>query len=210
MQASLILFPVGAGGNFLSRVLSLDENTVPIGGYTEGKFLSTKHRAERYHYRQVINKTGNDFSTILDNGLTKWVDYELNNMYFPLTFGMEKLVSLDQHIVEPLHLWHLEDKIQLFGKDDDITLYFVDCNDEEEWVHKQASTKSTVKNLQDTLAACNELHDYAIENKLQGVRLSGILHNFDQEYIRFCAILGIRPYPEHAKVIYESWKLTWQ
>ena len=211
VKASLILFPIGAGGNFMSRVFSLDETTVPVGGYQEGtNFLNVQDRYKRYHYNRVLEYTGQDYSKLLQSGLTKWVDYELNNMYFPLTFGMEKLVSLDQHIVEPLHFGHLEDKIQLFGKDDDITLYFVDCTNEEEWVYRQASTKSTVKNLQDTLEACNELHHYAIENKLQGVRLSGILHNFDQEYNRVCELIGVTAHEEFAKQIFDSWKLTWQ
>ena len=55
IYVSLIIYQVGAGANFLSRVLSLDETTVPIGGYQEGtNFLNVQDRYKQYHYKFLI------------------------------------------------------------------------------------------------------------------------------------------------------------
>jgi len=213
MQVSLILFPVGAGGNFMSRVFSLDETTVPIGGYQGGtNFLNVQDRYNRYHYDQVLKNTGQDYNKLLKSGLTKWVDYELNNMYFPLTFGMEKLAKFNQHIVEPLHLWHIEDKMQLFGKDDLIKIYYVDCTDVEEWVCRQAITKGGMADITvaDVFTECNALDQFANEKKLQSIQLKSILYDFETEYPRVCKIIGVRAHKQYAKQIFDSWKQTWQ
>lgn len=209
MKVSLILFQVGAGGNFLSRVLTLDESTVPVGGYNNNeKYLSLGNRLERYHYSNVIAKVNNHYP-VLDNGLTTWVDHELNKMFFPLSNGVEKLIEYNQHVIEFIHPWHYKTKMELFGPGDEISTYYLDSGDSLDWVYQQASTKSTVMNLKETVSQYNQLIKVASEHNMQKFSLYNILNSFEDEYNLMCKTIGCRPHVDEAVTIYNSWKQTW-
>jgi len=209
MKVSLILFQVGAGGNFLSRVLTLDESTVPVGGYIEQEFfLSTNSRLERYHYRNVVKEIGNNYK-ILDSGITTWVDFELNKMFLPLTIGIEELVGYNQHVIEFVHPHDYKTKIELFGSDDDVTTYYLDSGDSLDWVYKQASTKSTVKYMKDVVHEYDQLVQIAKEYNMKKFSLHNILNSFVDEYNLMCKTVGCKPHIDQAVTIYNSWKQTW-
>jgi len=212
MYVSLVIFQIGAGGNFLSRVLSLDETTVPIGGYQEGtNFLNVQDRYKRYHYNRVLEYTGKEFNKVVGNGLTKWVDYELNHMCFPLTLGIEKLVELDQHIIEPLHLWDYKTKLKLFGESDTIApTHYIDCTNCFKWVADQAMFKSTVKSAEDVKIQGDDVDNYAKQNNLLPIRLEELLYNFEIEYERVCKSIKVKAHTDYALQIFNSWKDTWQ
>ena len=226
IYVSLIIYQIGAGANFLSRVLSLDETTVPVGGYQEGtNFLNVQDRYKKYHYNQVLEYTGKDFNKIIKGNpskdfnkiikgniaVTKWVDYELNHMCFPLTLGIEKLVELDQHIIEPLHLWDYKTKLKLFGKRDIIApTHYIDCTNCFEWVAAQAMFKSTVKSAKDVRIQGDDVDNYAKQNNLLPIRLEELLYNFEIEYERVCKSIKVKAHTEYALQIFNSWKDTWQ
>ena len=52
MNVKLIVFTRGSGGNFLARVLTLDESTAPMGG----GMPTTEERYNRYLYSNVDSK----------------------------------------------------------------------------------------------------------------------------------------------------------
>ena len=141
MKAILICFVKGSGGNFLSRVLSLDTNVIPIGGMREGKIMSEIERLERYDYTKFSSL---DFSSRNSNGLSNWVDRELNHFYFPLTMGVENLIKLNLDIVEPMHPEHFEQKLNYFGQDDNLIFGYIDPSDCLDWIIDQRYHKGVM------------------------------------------------------------------
>jgi hypothetical protein len=218
MQAKIVFFIAGSGGNFLNRVLTLDTRTVPLGGYDSiGNYLSVEQRAHRYHYDRIIEVIGNKFNKINSGNLTDWVKIELEKMYFPLTVGMEKLILLDQIVVEMIHPHHWHEKKELFGPDDDLELFYLDVKDCKPWVASQRLHKVLENGCLDTVL--EKVHqdqaymlDLIKDLKVKPVYLKNILdstHSFMQEYARICDLLKLNCYPDLALSIYQSWQSTW-
>ena len=141
MIANIILFVAGSGGNFLARILTLDPATIPIGGDGE----TASERSELYHYSNIdklLNKKYNNFN---NNGLSDWVEIELNKMFFPMTLGVEKITKMNKILVEPIHPSHYETKLGYFGKDDILKILYIDPIDCEQWITTQRIHKGVVK-----------------------------------------------------------------
>jgi hypothetical protein len=210
------MFLRGSGGNFLARVLTLDPSTVPIGGGADTAHLPTNKRVDRYRYDdQFSNKK---FNVFLDSKLSVWVDKELNQYYFPLTIGVEKLIELNLIIVEPMHPEHFEQKLQYFGNDDQLTFFYVDPTNCMKWIveqrlHKGAYTPSTASIEQNTLDELNCLMQLLKKYDPISIKLENIIHSeleFLKEYRLACKNLKLPPYPTEDLEIYQSWKKTWK
>ena len=213
MRASLIFFQKGAGGNFLNRVLTLDESTVPLGGYPDSKTLTTQQRSQRYHYDGVVNAIGNGFNQFDADkqSLSRWVWIELKEMFFPLTIGMEKLVEYDQHVVEFVHPSD-RNKISLFGTDDQINCYFLDSTMCCDWILKQVRHKiNPALTMQEVMEECCLLEELADHWNLPSFDLSKILdeNTFADECSRMCDVLGVKFFKDESMTIYQSWRRTW-
>jgi len=206
MQVKIILFPRGAGGNFLARVLTLDPATVPLGSEN---CSTSQQRCEQYCYTNIDTP----FNRRLSNGLSSWVDTELNHFYFPLTRGFEELISLDQIVVEPIHPDHYSQKINLFGESDEIELYYLDITGCKEWVHDQVTHKisdTADHTLEFELESLNTMIKDLSPTPISLLQILKSESTFGDEYIKLCNSMKLNSYPELALTIYRSWKNTWK
>jgi len=219
MKIKIIFFIVGSGGNFLNRVLTLDPKTVPLGGYCDdsNNYLSPQDRAYRYHYDRVTEIIGNKFNIIGTDNLTDWVKVELEKMYFPFTIGFEKLVELNQLVIEMVHPHQWQEKKELLGKDDEIELFYLDLKGCESWVasqrlHKVSTDGKWNKTLKQVYQDQENMLKLVNELNIQPFFLKEIIsdtNSFMQECQRICTLFELKFYPDLALSIYESWKLTW-
>lgn len=211
MNVKIVLFQIGAGGNFLSRVATLDDNTVPLGGYTEdSNYLSTSERFLRYQYSNIPKDIIETFDELLPNGLTKWVDYELFTMFFPLTIGFEKLIKYNQTVVEFVHPEHYYEKLTFFGNDDCVETYWLDSSGCLDWVYRQGSTKTTVRSIKEVNDSYCLMKQIAEKENASSFSLLNILNSFETEYLEMCNKLNVKAHMPEALGIYHSWKKTWQ
>ena len=213
MKAHIILYSVGAGGNFLGRVLSLDDCTIPVGAVGP---LTTEERYNKYCYNNIIDSIGGKFNQPQQNGLSAWVNIELTDMYMPMKLGMELLTELDSTIVEPTHPHLYKDKIQHFGPDDEIHLLYVDPTDCIDWIvdqrlHKGATLGETRKQIY-----AESLKEIELLKELAGtspaISLKKIIQSdtdFLAEYHRVCEICNLQSHETYALGIYQSWRQTW-
>jgi hypothetical protein len=207
MKVNVILFNQGSGGNFLSRVLTLDPKTVCLGA----DIIDTaEQRCEYYCYDPPTIAP----NTHAKNGLSVWVDQELNKFYFPFSRGIEKLIELDKLIIEPMHPSHWDTKRQLLGIDDQIDLYYIDPNGCESWIknqvrHKIYSPGNIEQEFQKQITALNSILQH---NNAQAISLKNILDN-DQSFLweceKICNTLEVEFYSSLALKIYKSWRRTW-
>jgi hypothetical protein len=213
-----MVFVKGSGGNFLARVLTLDPATVPLGGTVDNSSLTTPERLDRYRYNdQFYTKQFNKPSG--NNGLSHWVNMELNQYYFPLTMGVEKLIDLNLTVVEPIHPEHFEQKLQYFGVDDQIKFCYIDPLDCHSWIVDQRFHKGVCSANTSRVAAekqvfddCKHLQqivtDEFVPVNLKNILLSG--QDFLNEYDKICKHLNILSFPTEALEIYQTWKKTWK
>jgi len=211
MNVTLILFCKGTGGNFFSRVLTLNEKTVPLGRNN----LTTEQRALTYNYKNIDNKIKGQYNEILNNGLSKWVDIELNEMFFPLTRGVENLVKLNLKVIGPIHPEHFEAKKNYFGVDDQINVVYIDPTDCENWIVAQMIHKGVIQKTPPIKFLKTHIDDmFAIAKKINAVPVSlkNILESPEKfliEYHIACGACDVTPYDFYAIEVYKSWKETW-
>jgi hypothetical protein len=207
MNVNIVLFNRGAGGNFLARVLTLDPKTVALG---KENIDTAEQRCLKYCYNKITQPFNSPSHK--GNGLSVWVDTELNDFYFPLTRGVEKLITLNQIVVEPVHPDHYKEKIKLFGKDDQIKLYYIDITECENWVHDQAVHKILItpenqKNqttILKSIVSGQLAHPISLKNIIESEL------TFCAEYVKICKLMNLISYPELALKIYKSWQKTWK
>jgi hypothetical protein len=217
MQAKIIFFIVGSGGNFLNRVLTLDPETVPLGGYDNSDYLSAEQRAHKYHYDRIIESIGSKFNSVESDALTNWVKIELEKMYFPLSMGIGKLIEANQIVVEMIHPHHWPEKKELFGIDDDLEFFYLDVKDCERWVASQSLHKVLQNGCFDqVLEKVYQDQEYMLDLikdlEVKPIYLKNILdseESFIEEYCRICSMLELDSYPDLAVSIFKSWQLTW-
>ena len=216
MKINLILFNSGAGGNFLSRVLTLDTVTFPLGGVSHG-VPTAQQRFEKYRYGDQF--AGFRFNEPLSNGFSKWVDMELTQYYFPLSSGMETLIEKDLVIIEAIHPHHYEEKLALFGPDDQIQHFYIDPRGCEDWIIDQQFHKGVLP----ATVSKDRARQYLLENitvlknivttvNCYPISLTNVIQDQDSfllEYVKICQILEVRAYENYATKIYQSWKTTW-
>jgi hypothetical protein len=219
MQIKIVFFVVGSGGNFLNRVLTLDPTTVPMGAGQQQQHFCAEQRYQRYHYDRVKSHVGSNSNEMLANCLTRWVDHELNFMYFPLSMGMERLIQLDQMVIEMIHPHHWIEKQKLFGIDDRMQFFYIDPSACVHWVVDQcmskvfpsgaqyervlASVENSINQLQEIVSQLNTIETIYLD------RIIGNEDSFLEEYQRICNSMALQSYTEYAKEIYRSWKTTW-
>lgn len=213
MKVKIILFPRGGGGNFLGRIFTLDTTTVPLGALSIDTLNNVDARAKAYHYSSLVSQIKSPFNYPSKDGLSQWVDIELNTMYFPLTLGIETLVDLNRTVVEPIHEDHYETKKELFGSDDQLDLFYLDASGCEEWVLKQKQHKiSTSATLELTTNEINNVNQLAEKYSAEPISLFNIISSdvsFLSEYCKISDLMGFKIYKTHALEIYKSWKQTW-
>lgn len=202
MKVNIVLFDRGSGGNFLSRVLTLDPTTVPLGNLDH---CSPEQRCEYYCYK---TPTG-PLNTALPSGLSTWVDTELNQFYFPFTRGMEQLTQLNQTVVEPMHPDHYSNKIQLLGPDDQVSVYYIDPTHCEDWIAAQVKHKIFSNRVHcivpDLKTVINGLdaHPISLEQIIKSES------TFVEEYVKICSSMNLISYTDLALRIYKTWRTTW-
>lgn len=211
MKVTLIGFHRGSGGNFLARVLTLDDKTVPIGPNPN---LNTKERLSFYRYED--KKFVKPFNKIGSDGLSNWVRQELNEFYFPLTLGIEKLSQLQKHVIEPVHLDHMLTKCRYFGPDDEVEIVYLDPSDCIDWMSKQIlhkinSNYEQIRNIKKNIFDDEKIliENFTIKHK---IFLKDIISNEDTFlscYIKICSIIGVRNYNSMALALYNDWRATW-
>jgi len=210
MIVNLIIYNIGAAGNFLGRVLTLDQTTFPMGGI-DAAIPSTADRFNKYYYSSQFDFF--KFNEMSTNGLSRWVELELNTYYFPLTSTIETLLEYNLKIIEPIHPHQIEDKINLFGQDDQIKLYYIDPTGCVEWIYNQSKHKvSEARTLDNVLTDIDLLNIKLTKYSCCPISLANIINSqesFLKEYIKICNILEVTPHTEYAIQIYNSWKKTW-
>ena len=206
MKVTIILFNRGSGGNFLARILTLDPSTVCLGN---ANIDSAQDRCEYYCYSEPTISP----NTHAGNGLSVWVDNELNHFYFPFTRGFKQLIEMNLTVVEPIHPDHYHTKIQLLGTDDRITLSYIETTGCENWIKQQIKHKIYMLNktiaplLDDTI-----LNSIIVDQAATPINLKNIIESeltFEAEYIKICNRLELNSYPELALKIYRTWRRTW-
>lgn len=212
LDVGILSFNRGAGGNFLARILTLDPATVCLSAKN---IDSVDERYRLYHYDNV-KLSPKEFSLPAEHGLTKWVSYELNEMYFPLFKGMETLLDLNLKVIEPIHPNHLENKLNLLGPDDKIKIAIVE-NDDLTWTYHQMRHKCdrhlTRQHFDSLINMENKIiDDYKNIYSCFSIKLSNIIGsetNFFDAYHQLCNFFNVKFYDEYAIEIRNSWKKTW-
>jgi hypothetical protein len=204
MKVNIILFNRGSGGNFLARILTLDPTTVCLGSVD---IDSAQDRCEYYCYSELTQPP----NTPLANGLSTWVDAELNRFYFPFTRGIEQLIKLNRTVIEPMHPDQYQVKSQLLGQDDQITLYYIDITGCESWVEKQIKHK--IHPATRPAYWCDTtLNNIASSQQATPIKLKNIIeseYTFVSEYSKVCGLMKLKSYPDLALKIYKTWQKTW-
>jgi hypothetical protein len=209
LDASLIIYNRGAGGNFIARILTLDEATVPLGSKNN---LTTLERFELYDYKN-IKLDYNSYGTFNKDSLSNWVDIELKEMYFPLTRGIEALLEMNLQIIEPMHPDELEEKLNYFGIDDITNLIVLDSTGQQEWVLKQKIHKGAYADIQSVEieyeTECKIIDQLSTLNCIDLAHILGTDNEFVQEYHRACDMCRVEAYDDLAIQLRNSWKETW-
>jgi hypothetical protein len=213
MKVNIILFISGSGGNFLARVFTLDPKTVPIGGIGD----DAESRFKRYHYSNIDKILKNSYNKFLENGLSEWVSIELEQMFFPLTMGVETLTQLNKTVIEPMHPNHFDTKSQFFGVDDEVILFYIDPTECEEWIVKQQIHKGAckiIKNFSDMLQTVTKDIEFLNlkATNARPISLKKIISSKDtflEEYKKICTVMNLKNYDYFALEIYDSWTKTW-
>lgn len=204
MKVNIILFDRGSGGNFLARVLTLDPSTVALGNLNNS---SPEQRCDYYCYKLPTGP----LNTLLPNGLSTWVDAELNQFYFPFTRGIEQLLNLNQTVIEPMHPDHYANKLQLLGPDDQVNVYYIDPSNCEQWIAAQVRHKIDARRVQPLpvqpglAEVINRLdaHPISLEQMIKSEL------TFVDEYVKICNSMNLISYADLALRIYKTWRTTW-
>jgi hypothetical protein len=129
-----------------------------------------------------------------------------------LTRGIENLIALDKIVIEPMHPDHYKEKIKLFGNDDQISLYYIDITDCENWTNDQAMHKILIK-YNDQKKQTTILKSIVNSQPAYPIKLKNIIKSqstFCTEYAKICKSMNLIAYPELALEIYKSWQKTWK
>lgn len=211
MNVNFILFIRGAAGNFLSRVLTLDSQTVPLG---KGDYhvLDTAQRFAQYTYSNYPTLP------IPKNDLTTWWNFELENAYPFRRLGIEKLIDLNLKIIEPTHPEYFNHLLTLVDSNDQCQYFYVDITDAEDWVARQKLHKTgdnghhlvyvynKIKQETDIITQLKKVYT------LQPIFLKDIIHStesFASEYQRICNLMEIASQLDYALQLRQQWMLTW-
>lgn len=219
MIANLIAFIPGSGGNFLARVLTLNETFVGLGPNGLGSSLLERKNQYNYENLKMLPK---DYNKRQPNNFSNWVLNDMENLYFPLKQGLENISKDSIQIIEPIHPDFYYQKLKLFGQSDYINHFYIDPTNCIEWINKQRLHKGAYyyTNAIDLSKYIQELTNLDLKNlnKIKNnfsslpVYLEKIINSYStfcQEYERICKILNISPLTEHTNTIYESWTRTW-
>ena len=212
LDIGILLLNRGAGGNFLARILTLDPATVCLSAQN---IDTTDGRCKLYHY-DSIKLSPHEFSLPATDGLSKWVSYELFEMYFPLSRGIENLSDLNLKVIEPIHPNHLIDKLNLLGPDDNVKIAIIE-NDELTWTYNQVLHKInkdvSKQQFDEIINMENKLIDnYKKVHLCFSIKLSDIIGSqtkFIDTYHQLCNFFDVKFYDEYATKIRNSWKKTW-
>lgn len=212
LDIGILLFNRGAGGNFLARVLTLDPTTVCLSAQN---IDNVDERSQLYHYNS-LKLSPHEFSLPATDGLSRWVSYELFEMYFPLSRGVENLLELNLKVIEPIHPNHLMDKLNLFGSDDQIKIAIIENNDLN-WTYNQVLHKISKNVSRQQFNKFIDMENNIIDNHRKihqyiSIKLSDIIGsqtNFIRAYHQLCEFFNVKFYDEHATEIRNSWKKTW-
>lgn len=208
ITVNFIHYISGSGGNFLGRVLSLDEGITGMGA--NGLTSSTLDRQKAYNYSTLLLKH--------ENYKTEWVNYELENMHFPLTLGIEKLSQANAKIVQPVEPFNFYDKLCLLDKDDKIKHFHIEPDNCIEWGNKQKIYKGAhivpdlAKVPLETSLQLSDLKKIIKKVNSYPIKLSNVISSekgFTIEYEKACEFLETNSYTDIALEIYRSWKNTW-
>ena len=212
MNVNLVLFIPGAGGNFLSRILTLDSKTVPLGKQGEYQQLDTDQRFEQYTYRNYPPLP------IAQNDLVTWWKFELENAYPFRRLGIEKLVELDLEVIEFSHPEYFDHLLTVVGPNDCVKYFYIDTTGAEDWVVKQKIQKTGANGYslehvydevtQETKVINNQktLYDF---NPIYLEEIVAGGERFLQEYQRVCRLMGIDHHDDYAQQLYWQWVKTW-
>jgi hypothetical protein len=214
MQVSYIIYHSGTGGNFLTRVCTLDPNTVALG---QGKYqhLSLEERLAQYTYLD----TNLPKLPVKNKDTITWWNWELKNKLPMTRLGVEQCLSLNLHLVESHHHYNIEQHMQnVYGKDDNITFAYVDTTGAEDWYIRQAKQKTGCSNLSNNeilykLAKENqELFDQFPKYVTNPISLKNIIsseESFIKEYKKMCSLFNLTNYNNQARQLYQQWITTW-
>ena len=209
LDSKLIIYNRGAGGNFIARLLTLDETTVPLGSKNN---LTTIERFELYHYKN-IQLDYDSYGIFNKEHLSHWVDIELKEMFFPLTRGVETLLAMDLKIIEPMHPDELEEKLNYFGADDTTNLIVLDSAGHKDWVLKQKIHKGAYADIvsveTEYETECKMINDLSTPYRIKLSNILGTDDEFLKEYHSVCNMCQVRAYDDLAIELRNSWKETW-
>lgn len=197
----------GSGGNFLGRVLSLDEKVVGMGA--DGLTSTLEQRRINYNY-STLPFSYNEYSQ-------HWVNYELEIMYLPLKLGINKLLEINAKIIEPIEPENFYQKLKLFDNDDQLIYLHIDISNCINWVnrqrkHKGAHNFSKLNIPLETTLDIIDLDKIVSNYKSYPISLEKIILSeeyFLIEYEKICNYCKIKNYNDIALEIYRSWKGTW-
>lgn len=212
MKANYILYHPGTGGNFLTRIVTLDPNTVALG---QGPYhhLTVDQRLEQYSY------IGYPTLPIKPGDRNTWWQWELKNS-LPLTrLGVEQCIDLDIDIVESHHPCNLSQHLELFSTADQIKFAYMLTDDAENWAIKQMRQKAgfagkTDNDLFKVIKESNTdfINQFGSRTHYHTVYIRNIINDeqsFVDEYTKLCKWFELTAYPEHAIALRRQWIKTW-
>jgi hypothetical protein len=203
MKTVIILYLPGHAGNFVARLFSLGNETMPLLQKTvlqsslesEQEIPVDFDRLENYRFSTVPAKFHN-----WQQFHRSFADYKENLHYQKVNlFG----TSQYSRIVFPVHPYEFGNDFIDHGNSE---FYYVDL-DLEVWGEWADSEQEKLQFLVRTLEK-NEFENFKNQHSMQAISLDQLLHSRDsflEEYCRVCDLMKISPHIEQALWLREDW-----
>lgn len=203
MKHIIILYLPGHAGNFLTRLFSLGNETLPhlpvnlLEQYIyTGKPNEHLNRLELYSFKEVFKYY--DWQQFH----RAWADFRYYTKYELLNVFYNSKYSIT-HAIHPFEFKMLEHGIELL---DQTEFYYVDLDLEKHsaWVDSQQQKLKFY--LRD-----NEVDDFHLlkdQYHMQAISLTNILksdNEFLKEYVRVCNLMSLAPNTDQALLLYQDW-----
>lgn len=211
MDVKLIIYIAGCGGNFLSRVLTLDTGTIAMGD-GEYEHIDTPTRFNNYSYRELPKLP------IRKDDRSTWWKWELKHTFPLRRIGVERLLELPYKIIEAQHPEYFEGLLEVFSPTDHVQYFYIDVTGAEDWVIRQQIQKTgcngyTTQQVAEILKEKNsELLQQRDQYRFAPIYLCKIVESkisFLDEYQRVCGLMSIQPQTDYAGRLYDQWVNTW-
>lgn len=204
MSTIFLLYLPGHAGNFLSRVLTLGDDTMPqlskslLSYHLHNSKLNEPDRDSLYKFSQVLNdyKNWQDFHE-------EWCDYYQDSEYRLLRLLWKKSY---RHLVYAIHPHEFIKFQYLIDRHEDKVFLGVDLDSKYDyWINEN---KSKLK-FNFRLNERRQYEELSNDYNMPKIKLDKMLDSdegFVEEYLDACSKLEIIPHLDRALILFKDWK----